>query len=138
MIIGEGEQQDVHQIVQESHLQDRLMRPLTEPEKSASQAWLEDAWEDVRGRVPNLDERRTAGQVSDGQLRKVLAAMVVRVLRNPNAIRQYTVDGDNLVRDSALSAGLLYVTPEDVALLSGVPVATGGEQQHISFSVPYQ
>lgn len=110
----------------------RLIRALTPAEQTAVPVLLVDAWEEVRGRVPNLDARFDAGLVTEGQVRKVVAAMVVRVLRNPEAIRQWTVDDDTFVRDTALSAGLLYVTPDEVSLLSGVSL----DVAHISFSAP--
>lgn len=113
----------------------RLMRAPTTAETALAGVLIDDAWEEIRGRVPTLDARHDAGLVTDGQVRKVIAAMVMRILRNPDAIRQWTIDDGTFVRDSAVSAGLLYMTPEDVALLSGVGLDDSG---HISFSAPMQ
>lgn len=111
----------------------RLMRAPTAAETELAAVLIGDAWEEVRGRVPTLDARFAAGLVTDGQVLKVISAMVLRILRNPDAIRQWTVDNDSFTRDSAVSAGLLYVTPEDVALLAGQSLQATG---HISFSAP--
>lgn len=111
----------------------RLMRAPTEAEEAWASLLITEAWEEIRGRVATLDARFDAGLVTDGQVRKVIAAMVMRVLRNPDAIRQWTIDDGTFVRDSAVSAGLLYMTPDDVSLLSGVAANDSG---HISFSAP--
>lgn len=111
----------------------RLMRAPTAAETAFAEVLIGDAWEEIRGRVPTLDARFAAGLVTEGQVLKVIAAMVLRPLRNPDALRQWTVDNDSFTRDSAVSAGLLYVTPEDVALLAGQPLEATG---HISFSAP--
>ena len=137
MTSGQGVEEWGDELVSEQRLANALLRPLTSVEKLAAKDWLEDAREEVRGRVPTLDARRAAGLTTDGQLRKVLAAAVVRVLRNPNAIRQYGVDDGTVTRDSALSAGLLYFTDDELALLSGVR-RSNGEAPNISFSVPYR
>jgi hypothetical protein len=60
--------------------------------------------------------------------------MALRVLRNPNGVRQWSVDDYSETRDSALSAGSLYVSDDEAALLSGTAARRRG-----AFSVaPYQ
>lgn len=110
-------------------------RPLTAAEEVNAAAWLADAWEELRARVPSLEARYAAGLVTDGLIRRVVAAMVVRVLRNPDSLRSWTVDGDSFTRDQLVSAGLLFVSRDEIELLSGVS-QTG--PHHITFSVPYQ
>lgn len=110
-------------------------RSLTEPEKKTAEALLADAWEELQARVPALKARRQAQLVSDGLVVRVVAAMVVRVLRNPDALRSWVVDGDSFTRDQLVSSGLLFITPDEVELLSGI--RRGGPAQHLSFSVPY-
>jgi hypothetical protein len=111
----------------------RLMRAPTAAETALAGVLIDDAWEEIRGRVPALDARFDAGLVTNGQVLKVIAGMVMRVLRNPEAIRQWSVDDASFTRDTALSSGLLYVTADDIALLSGVPADDKG---HMSFSAP--
>lgn len=109
-------------------------RPLDDAEKVNAQAWLDDAWEELLVRVPDLEARIADGRTSSGMARRVAAAMVVRVLRNPDAIRQWSVDDASFTRDHLVSSGLLFVSADEVALLTGAPV---GPLPPISFSAPY-
>lgn len=101
-------------------IEDRF-RPLVGAEKVNAQALLDDAWEDLLApnHVPDLEARMADGRVSTGLVIRVVRAMVLRVLRNPDAIRQWSVDDASFTRDSAASAGELYVTDDEVKLLSG-------------------
>jgi hypothetical protein len=96
-----------------------LFRPLTDAEKTAAQELLNDAWEELLApkNIPDLDDRMADDRVSTGLVVRVVRAMVLRVLRNPEAIRQWSVDDASFTRDSAVSAGLLYALPDEVALL---------------------
>lgn len=109
-------------------------RPLTDAELPNAEALLDDAWEELQARIPDLMARRDAGTVSDGLVRRVVTAMVVRVLRNPDAIRQWGVDDATFTRDTLVSSGLLFVSADEVALLSGAPI---GPLPPLSFSAPY-
>lgn len=111
-------------------------RPLNELEQTNAAAWLDDAWEELHApsRVPNLDDRLTAGVITVGLIRRVVTAMVIRVLRNPEAIREWAVDDASFKRDAAITAGALYATEDEIALLSGMPVS---EAEPIAFSGSY-
>jgi hypothetical protein len=63
--------------------------------------------------MPGL-EAAVAGTVSDGAITFVLSAMVLRVLRNPNGVRSWSVDDYSETRDNALSAGSLYASPDEM------------------------
>lgn len=106
-------------------------RSLTTQETPVAEALLADSWEELQARVPTLAARAEAGTVSVGLIRRVVAAMVVRVLRNPDAIRQWAIDDASFTRDQLVSGGLLFATADEVALLSGVPVTPPG---HVAFS----
>lgn len=110
-------------------------RPLTELERVPAQAWLDDAWAELTARVPDLVARVADGRTTDALVRRVVSAMVVRVLRNPDAIRQWSVDDASFTRDSLVSSGLLYASAEEVGLLVGAPVVPAG---HVAFSAPYR
>lgn len=114
-------------------LEDRF-RALTAAETTVARSLLVDAWEELLARVPDLEERLTDGRTTDGLVRRVMTAMVVRVLRNPEALRQWTIDDGTFVRDTALSSGLLYASPEEVGLLTRAPF---GPVPHLSFSASY-
>jgi len=98
-------------------------RPLSEDERTVARALLDDAWAIALTRRPSLDMDVANGVVSWGLAVAVISAMVLRVLRNPNGVRQWSVDDYSETRDSAVSAGVLYVSDEELALLS--PGGTG-------------
>lgn len=54
------------------------------------QAWIDRAEREIRARVPNLVARLDSGDEPDllGLVRDVVVAMVTRVFRNPEGIRQ--------------------------------------------------
>ena len=95
-------------------------RPFTgTAEEDTAQALLDDAWEVLLMTVPDLDARIDAGTVSTGAAVFVVTSMVLRVLRNPNGVRQWSVDDYSETRDSSLSAGALYASEGEIALLTG-------------------
>lgn len=94
-------------------------RALTDAEEPVAQALLDDAWAILLTVIPDLEDRITAGSTSEALVVSVMSAMVLRVLRNPNGVRQWSVDDYSETRDSALSAGLLYASPDEVRLLNG-------------------
>lgn len=101
-------------------IEDRF-RPLVGPEEVNAQALLDDAWEELLApnHVPDLEDRMADGRVSNGLVVRVVRSMVLRVLRNPDAIRQWSIDDASFTRDSAVSAGELYVTDDEIKLLTG-------------------
>lgn len=109
-------------------------RPLTEAEQAIAQTLLDDAWEELLVRVPDLQARLEDGRTSTALVVRVVASMVIRVLRNPEAIRQWSVDDASFTRDSLVSSGVLYASADEVGLLIGAPVTPIG---HLSFSAPY-
>jgi hypothetical protein len=109
-------------------------RPLTVAEQAVAQALLDDAWAELLARIPDLEARVADGRVTDGLVVRVVSAMVIRVLRNPEAIRQWSVDDASFTRDNLVSSGLLYASAEEVGLLVGAPLGPVG---HVSFSAPY-
>lgn len=120
--------------VQIADLEQRF-RPLTETERVNAQALLDDAWEELLVRVPDLQSRLEDGRVSLGLVVRVVSAMAVRVLRNPAAIKQWSIDDASFTRDSLVASGLLYATAEEIGLLAGTPLAPLG---HVAFSASYR
>jgi hypothetical protein len=80
--------------------------------------WLIDKAEAVLATVPGLALRITAGTVAPSTLRHVVAAMVVRVLRNPEGKRSETA-GDYSYELAAGSSGEsgMYLTAGERRLL---------------------
>lgn len=92
-------------------------RPLSDTERDNAQALLDDAWAILLSHRPTLEA--PTPPVSSDLVRAVVSAMVLRVLRNPEGIRQWSVDDASFTRDNALSAGGLYVSDEELSLLNG-------------------
>lgn len=97
-------------------------RPLTVDESTVAQSFLDDAWAVVLSQVPGVEERVAAGSLRDDLVVKVVAAMVLRILKNPDGLRQWSIDDASFTRDQALSAGLLYLADSELAEL--MPRAT--------------
>lgn len=97
-------------------------RSLTADEQSVAQALLNDAWAILLVSKPNLDAQ-VGDEVSTEVVTFVVASMVLRVLRNPNGVRQWSVDDYSETRDVSIASGGLYVSAEELALLS--PAGTG-------------
>jgi hypothetical protein len=57
---------------------------------------------------------------------RVVASMVARVLKNPDGFLTETEDAYTYRRDSAVSSGALYVSPEEVGSLTPAPVRRRG------------
>jgi hypothetical protein len=98
-----------------SDLKERFFRDLTPREDQIAQTWLDDAWAMLLGRRPTLAADVTAGTVVENTVIRVLCAMVGRVFANPEGLLEESVDDYRYRRDSAVSGGLLYITPEELA-----------------------
>lgn len=103
-----------------SDVQVRLGRPVTDVEQA--QTLLDDVETIIRARLGDLDARAAADEGFAGTLVMVEANAVVRVLRNPEGLRTWTVAVDDgsvtKTRDQATSAGGLYVTDDEWDLLT--------------------
>lgn len=132
----------------------RLGRTLTTSEAGQITAWLEDLEAQVLTRVPDLTERVASGAVSDAVVRAVFCSAVIRVLRNPEGLRQHTesIDDYSVTKtiDSSASAGSLYLTDDEWNLLApgssgdaftirpySAPVGADGWWVHPDQWVPY-
>jgi hypothetical protein len=101
-----------------SDLAARLGRSLTPAETTLAQALLDDAWAILTARNTTIDARLTAATLDPALVRAVETAMVLRVLRNPDGKKQEAIDDYSWTRDTAISSGALYVSDEELALLS--------------------
>lgn len=93
-------------------------RPLTEQEAATATAFLDDAWALLTARRPSLEADLTAGTVSHANAVRVVSAMVLRLLKNPEGKLEESIDDYRYRRDSALSSGELYVTDDELADLT--------------------
>ncbi len=93
-------------------------RPLTAQETTNATALLADAWALLLARRPTLEADITAGTVSEENVVRVVVAMVLRVLRNPEGKLEESIDDYSYKRDAAVSTGGLYVTSDELADLT--------------------
>lgn len=68
--------------------------------------------------VPSLPRRVTAGTLDEQTVKGVIEDMVLRVVKNPRALRQLGIDDFQATIDTAVSSGALYLTPDERLLLS--------------------
>jgi hypothetical protein len=101
-------------------------RPLTAAERDVAQAFIDDSWAVALTQVPGIEARMAAGTLSVDIVVKVVSAMVLRILKNPDGLRSWSVDDASFTRDQALSAGLLYLADTELAELMPRPAQFGG------------
>lgn len=90
-------------------------RPLSADETTVATTLLDDASEALRFRIPNLDQKITDGDVSEDLATATVVSMVVRVLRNPDAIKQESVGSYSR---TFMDDPQLMVTSDDLELLT--------------------
>lgn len=100
----------------------RFWRPLTDHETAVAQTLLEDAWALLTFKRAKLQDDLDAGTVTQGNVIRVLSAMVARVLNNPQGKSEEALDDYRYKRDASGATGSLMVTPEE--LLDLTPVGT--------------
>lgn len=98
-------------------LEDRW-RPLVGHEITNADAFLADAWAELLSRRPNLEADLTAGTVTEANVVRVVAAMVLRVLRNPEGYDQESIDDWSGRRNALVADGILRITPEELAAVT--------------------
>ena len=90
-------------------------RNLSLQEATNAATFLDDAWNLLLGRRPTLEADIAAGTVTTANVVRVVCAMVLRVLKNPDGKTEESVDDYSYKRDGAVSSGALYVTPDELA-----------------------
>lgn len=104
-----------------SDIEDRW-RPLSEDEEYVAARLLEDASLIIRARVADIDARIANGRLDAGAATLVAVAMVLRVLKHPDAIRSETDTFADFTHsrtyDQAVSGGLLYLDDTELTTLS--------------------
>jgi len=98
-------------------------RPLTVAETVVATVMINDAMTLLTVRRPTLLADVTAGLVTQESVVFVVSAMVLRVLKNPESKRQESIDDYSWTRDTAVSSGALYVSDDELRLLTGVVIA---------------
>lgn len=90
-------------------------RPLSDNEFANAEAFLEDAWALLLGRRPSLEDDLEGGSVQRANVIRVVCAMVLRVLRNPEGKITEQIDDYKYTRSEDFASGVMFVTPEELA-----------------------
>lgn len=95
-------------------LADHLGRDLTAAEQRQGSALLDYASSIILDRFPEYATAPTAASTG------VCAAMVARVIRNPNGLRSEQIDDYSYTIDTARSAGEVYLTENEIETLTPI------------------
>ena len=100
-------------------------RPLTTSEASVASAWLNTASAIIRSRIANVDTRIADSTDYEDLVIGVAVEMVLRKMRNPDGKRSETIDDYSYTRDESASSGGLFMSTDEVALLSATGAPAG-------------
>ncbi len=92
-------------------------RPLTDAEAVVAATRIGAASRLLRRLVPSVDDRVDSGDLDADLVSDVVAEAVIRVMKNPDGIRQVSYDDYSETRDREVSAGLLQFLDSELALL---------------------
>lgn len=100
---------------------------LTDDQAALTKYLLRVASKMIRQQVPNLDALVAAGRLDADVVAQAPAAMVLRVLRNPEGLKSETTGPFSRTFDTGAAAGQLVVTADDLANVTPGPAtpATG-------------
>jgi len=99
-------------------------RPLSDSEKTNAEQLLAEAWDKALSRYPRLPEWVERNKVTTQTVKRVIAAAVRRVLKNPDGWYRESLDDWSGTRDQTTSTGELLFTDEELADLR--PVSSVG------------
>jgi len=100
-----------------SDLVARSLRTLSDQEQTVGQTLLDDAWAIVVAEVPSASDRVTTDTQYSSLVIRVLCAMVLRVLNNPDGKLSEAVDDYQYRLDASVSTGALYLSGDERDLL---------------------
>ena len=103
----------------------RLGRELTAEEVSLVDIRLDDVERRTKRRIPDLDDKITAGDIDADDVIQVEADVVLRLVRNPDGFLSETDGTYGYTFSREMASGQLDITPADWATLGVVsgPVA---------------
>lgn len=93
-------------------------RPLSTQETTNAQTFLADAWLMLRRHFTSLGVDIETAITTDADLSadvvRVMVTAVLRVMKNPDGLRQESLDDYSYSRDEAVAAGLLYFLDDEL------------------------
>lgn len=108
-------------------------RPLSDQETTNAQAFLDDAWSLLTERRRTLEADMTAGTVSTATATRVVCAMVLRVLKNPDGYESESFEDWTGRRNAVAASGALEPTADELADLT--PVSTTARKASVRLTV---
>lgn len=100
---------------------EKVWRPLTAEEAAVIPGLSGRAWIRIVAKLPDVYE----SGVHEDVIKDVMASMIIRVLKNPDSARviSESIDDstDSRTLDSAISSGEMYVSTEELAMLTPAP-----------------
>jgi hypothetical protein len=101
-----------------SDVEDRFHRALSDRELVNVKFWLQDAWWMLTTRLPSLEADITAETVPEENARRVVVAMVHRLLKNPDGLTRESIDDYSYSRSANAASGALTVDDYELAQLT--------------------
>ena len=89
-------------------------RTLTAQEASIVETVIEDAQDILESAAEDLGIEFASTPRSERTYKRIVASMVIRVLKNPDGLLTETIDDYTYRRDAAVSAGALYASADEV------------------------
>lgn len=108
-------------------------RPLTAAETIVAQTRLDDVERMIRRKITDFDARIAADDDFKADVVQVEADAVIRVLKNPDAKRQESIDDYSWTRDRSISGGALRILLGEWELLG---VRVGGRKAFMIDTTP--
>ena len=100
-------------VVQQTDVEDRW-RPLKAQEARIVERVLEDAADILETAAESRGIVLASTERAERTYKRIVSTMVIRVLKNPDGLLTETIDDYTYRRDSAVSAGALYVSGEEL------------------------
>lgn len=84
------------------------------------QVKIEDAEELIAGDHPTVAGRLASGVLSQNNYQRIVAAIVFRVIRNPDGLTSESEGGVSVGRNLNVASGDMWITDKEIATLTGV------------------
>lgn len=102
---------------------EKVWRPLTTEETTVVPGLSDRAWIRIVAKLPDVYE----SGIDEAIIQDVMVSMIIRVLKNPDSARiiSESIDDstDSRTLDSAISSGEMYVSADELAMLTPAPIA---------------
>lgn len=110
-------------------------RPLVGHEVANANAFLGDAWAEIVRRRPNVESDMADEKVSAENVVRVVVAMVLRVLRNPEGYDQESIDDWSGRRNALVADGVLRITDNELDAITPDPSSRAGRRYSVRLVV---